>query len=95
MELLTEVHSDQEALIADLVEQLSTCQVRCAELEAMLADICGPPLAAQGGPAGYPTRAAQLQAAESRVAELARELIHAKVTSATQKTCVLCFHQQR
>ena len=91
MELLTEVHTDQETLIADLSEQLSTCKACCAELEATLADICGPPLADQGGPAGYPTRVAELQAAESHVAELTRELVQAKVTLPSPQVCSMCL----
>ena len=79
VDLLTAVHADQEALIADLSEQLNTCRARCAELEATLADLCGPSLAACGRPQGCPTWVAELQAAEGHAKELTAELVEAKV----------------
>ena len=83
MDLLTAVHADQEALIGDLSEQLSTSKAHCAELEATLADLCGPPRTAEGGPEGHPTRVAELQAAENRVAQLTQQLAELKASRLT------------
>ena len=80
VDLLTAVHADQEALIGDLSEQLIASKARCAELDATLADLCGPPRALEGGPKEYPTRVAQLQAAESCIAQLTGQLAEAKAS---------------
>ncbi len=95
VDLLTAVHTDQEALIADLSEQLSTCRARCAELKAMLAELCGPPHAAASRLGGHPTRSAELQAAEACAAELTTELAEAKVCQLTPATQMVCPLHQR
>ncbi len=80
-DLLTAVHADQEALIADLSDQLSASRARSAELEAALSDLCGPPRLPRGGEAEeYPTRAAELQAAEVFAVQLTEQLAEAQVT---------------
>ena len=93
VDLLTAVHADQEALIADVSEQLSACRARCAELEATLTDLCGPSHAVGDGSEGYPTRAAELQAAEGRVARLVHQLAQTQVDSSVShwKSCAYRF----
>ena len=82
VDLLTAVHADQEALIADLSEQLSASAARCAELDHQLGDLCGPPRSPRSGVlSGYPTRVAQLHAAEDLALQLTERLTRAQVCS--------------
>lgn len=82
MDLLTAVHADQEALIADLSEQLSASALRCAELDRQLGDLCGPPRSPWSGVLrAYPTRVAQLHAAEDLALQLTEKLTRAQVCS--------------
>lgn len=82
VDLLTAVHADQEALIADLSEQLSTSAARCAELDHQLGDLCGPPRSPRSGVlSGYTTRVAQLHAAEDLALQLTEQLTRAQVCS--------------
>ena len=82
MDLLAAVHADQEGLIADLSEELSTSRSQCAELEAKIGGLCGPPHGA--GPRSlnrHPTRLAELEAAATHVTELEQKLSQAQVST--------------
>lgn len=80
MDLLAAVHGDQEGLIADLSEQLSASRTHCAELEAKIGSLCGPPHGT--GPLSLnrqPTRLAELEVAARHVTELEQQLSQAQV----------------
>jgi chromosome condensin MukBEF ATPase and DNA-binding subunit MukB len=82
VDLLTAVHADQEALIADLSEQLSASAARCAELDRQLSDLCGQPQSPWSGVLrAYPTPVAQLHAAEDLALQLTEKLTRAQVCS--------------
>ena len=85
MDLLAAVHADQEGLIADLSEELSASRSQCAELEAKIGNLCGPPH--RTGPCslnGHTTRLAELEAAATHVTELEQKLNQAQVRTTDQ-----------
>ena len=80
MDMLAAVHADQEGLIADLSEELSASRTHCAQLEAKIGNLCGPPH--ETGPRSlnrHHTRLDELEAHASHVTELKQELSQAQV----------------
>ena len=82
MDLLAAVHADQEGLIADLSEDLSASRSQCAELEAKIGNLCGPPHSIGPLDLGrHPTRLAELESAATHVTELEQQLSQARVNT--------------
>ena len=82
VDLLAAVHADQEGLITDLSEELSASRKHCAELDAKITNLCGPPHGTRPRSLNrQPTRLAELEVAASHVTELEQQLSHAQVNT--------------